>query len=78
MDELRSLLDGEADPVPNGFHCATAERRMFVPFVVRRCPAMALAICREHGLLHAKVEGMSREDADLLYNTTLVTHAMEN
>jgi hypothetical protein len=56
----------------------TAERQMFVPFSLTRDPAQALLLCRQQGLLRTKIEGMNREDAELLYNTTVVTHATEN
>lgn len=65
MDELRMLLDGEAQSMPNGFHCETAERRMFVPFSITRCPATALLVCRQSGLLKEKLAAMELDAAHL-------------
>lgn len=73
MDELRTLLDGEAIPHAGGFDAVTEHRAMWVPFTVTRDPAQALAICRERGLLLAKLNAMDPEAADMVYATTIAT-----
>jgi hypothetical protein len=78
MDGIREVLDGEAERRLGGFDCSTAERQMFVPFSLTRDPATALAICRERGLLLAKLDRMTPLLAGVAYATTLATALLDN
>jgi hypothetical protein len=75
---LREFLDGEAHREKFGFLCETAERFLHVPFRVTDSPLAALLLCRERGLLRAKLDKMVVEDTDYLAATTLVKPTLEN
>jgi hypothetical protein len=72
MDDVRELLDGEVERRASGFDCATAERVLYIPFSLTRDPAQALLVCRQSGLLRAKLDAMDRDTAHLLYQTTVI------
>jgi hypothetical protein len=77
-DELRQLLDGEAEQTRGGFHCATKTRLLFVPYAMATDAAAALLICHERGLLKEKLEAMDRGAAQVLYEVTLAAALPEN
>lgn len=53
-------------------------RALYVPFSRTTCPAEALRICFESGLLRRKLDGMSAEDASYTYLTTIAKPEPEN
>lgn len=80
-DDPREVLDGLVTRRLRAFDAeteASEPRVMFVPFHITTCPATALLLCRGSGLLKAKLDRMSAEDAHYTYLTTITKLDPEN
>jgi hypothetical protein len=75
---IAELLDGEAERRASGFDATTATRTLFVPYTLTRDAAIALAICKAHGLLLEKLDAMTPAAADVLFATTIAGPMPEN
>ena len=79
--ELARVLDGLVERRLRAFDAetdATEPRVLLVPFHITECPATALLICRQGGLLRSKLDVMSDTDANYVYFSTLATAMPEN
>lgn len=66
-----AILDGEANAVRGGWNCIGCGRTLFVPAWMVCDAAEALLLCREQGLLTAKLNRMNPEMAWIIYRLTL-------
>ena len=66
-----AILDGEAQPVRGGWDCIGCGRTLFVPDWMAADAAEALLLCREQGLITAKMSRMDPEMAWIIYRLTL-------
>ena len=80
--EPRQVLDGMVTRRLGAFDAETEgsgeARTLYVPFHTTTCPASALRICFESGLLKVKLANMTPEAEDYLYLTTLARAEPKN
>ena len=80
--EPRQVLDGMVTRRLGAFDAETEgsgeARALYVPFHITTCPASALRICFERGLLKLKLASMTPEAADYLYLTMITRQEPEN
>jgi hypothetical protein len=65
------ILDGEANAVRGGWDCAGCGRTLFVASWMVADACEALLLCRQQGLLTAKLNRMNPEMAWIIYRLTL-------
>jgi hypothetical protein len=66
-----AILDGEANAVRGGWDCIGRGKTLFVPSWMVADAAEALLLCRQQGLLTAKLNRMNPETAWIIYRLTL-------
>jgi hypothetical protein len=76
--ELRAVLDGEAEQTEFGFNAITDDRVLYVPHTATDDAAEAVRLCRNQGVVRKKLDKMSDEAANFVYSTTIAKRDPEN
>jgi hypothetical protein len=69
--EVCEVLDGEVRPTCAGFDCVGSGKALFVPYHCCADPTHAMLLCRQSGLVTAKLNRMRPDRAWVVYLLTL-------